>query len=179
MNPIIKKYVDNSLEGISRYLPVPNMPEEMFDAEQEIIHREWIPWKAVDSTVTDEDILEIENFLKHSLPESYKEFLKYKHFYELDSPEVIFFRFPIRDWKREFRKIYSYEFAEHLISNNYLPFADYADWGTLCFDANIKAEDNEYPIVLVDHDYYFEEPVQADFFAKNFVEMLKERMVEL
>ncbi len=186
MNSIIQKFVDNSLVNLKRNgfrrLPLENMPTEMIDEGYQL-GEEYIPWKAIDSKVTEEDIAEIESKLNHQLPDSFKEFLKYKHFYELDTPEpeeVQFLRHPIRDWKREFLKFISYDWSkDYLIPHNYIPFAKHFDWGILCFDANKKVHNNEYSVIMIDHERFYSEPVPTELFAKNFIEMLKERIIEI
>ena len=64
MNLIIEKYVDNGVEWLRQknmlLRPIANLPTEMCD--NEVIQKsDWKPWKPVDSLVTDQDILDIEN----------------------------------------------------------------------------------------------------------------------
>jgi hypothetical protein len=57
---------------------------------------------------------------------------------------------------------------EFLIDQGYIPFADWSDWGMLCFDTNRRDTNYEYPIVLWDHERWDEyEP-----FSDNFSELL-------
>jgi hypothetical protein len=41
--------------------------------------------------------------------------------------------------------------TEDLIEKGYIPFADWSDWGLLCFDTNSNQIDKNYPVVLWDH----------------------------
>jgi len=79
--------------------------------------------------------------------------LKHKHFYELHIYEASFCRHPINTWKS---KIIDMVFdgypTEDLIEKGYIPFADWSDWGVLCFDTNRNQNDKNYPVVLWDHE---------------------------
>ena len=57
---------------------------------------------------------------------------------------------------------------EYLIDKGYVPFADWSDWGLLCFDTNRNTNDHNYPIVLWDHEIADE--VQDLY--KNFYDLL-------
>lgn len=41
---------------------------------------------------------------------------------------------------------------EYMIDKGYIPFADWSDWGCLCFDTNNASPDNNYEVVLWDHE---------------------------
>ncbi len=58
--------------------------------------------------------------------------------------------------------------TEYLIEKGYIPFADWSDWGLICFDTNKSKENNNYPIVLWDHEMANE--VQNQY--KNFYNMI-------
>jgi hypothetical protein len=57
---------------------------------------------------------------------------------------------------------------ELLIGRGYIYFADFDDYGLLCFDANEVRNDNEYPIVYIDHENLEEVHV----YASNFYDLL-------
>ncbi|NBP67946.1 MAG: SMI1/KNR4 family protein [Cytophagia bacterium] len=181
---IIFDFVDNglkSLEAMDMIRIVHNsMPQEMVDETKER-RDDWIPWKPIKSTVTDSDLIEIEELAGRQLPDSYKEFLKYKHFYELDAPnttDVVFFRHPIRDWKDEFVKYYSHNWVkERLIDNGYLPFAEHQDWGIVCFDTNRNKESREYPVVMIDHELIYSDPIPYEHFGDNFIDLIEKRLM--
>ncbi len=59
---------------------------------------------------------------------------------------------------------------EYLIDKGYVPFANWSDWGLLCFDVDTLCDDNNYPIVLWDHDRADE----VEFKYSNFENMLIE-----
>lgn len=180
---IIYDFVDQGLKSLGELdmmrVTHDNMPPEMID-ETRVRRDDWVPWKPIKSTVSDNDLFEIEKLTGKQFPESYKEFLKYKHFYELDVPnpmEVVFFRHPIRDWKDEFISYYSYDWVqEKLIDNGYIPFAYHQDWGIVCFDTNRNKDTREYPIIMIDHELVFDEPIPSEDFGDDFVDMIKTRL---
>lgn len=134
------------------------------------ITEEWQTWFAVESKVTDSDIVDLENRIGHKLPESYINFLKYKHFYELHIAECSFYRHPINKWKDSLLKtIYHTWPTKYMIDKGRIPFADWNDWGVLCFDTTSKRENFNYPIVLWDHD-----SDEFHYQYENFESMLPE-----
>lgn len=99
-------------------------------------------WFPVDSKVTDGDIL----------PSDYKRFLKYRHFYELHISEASFTH-PVNFWQQKLLKmIYGGFPREFLIDRGYLPFADWCDWGMICFDINVDDGFHNFPVVVWDHE---------------------------
>ena len=148
---IIDKYLDKSLSKGSNQLPG-KIEKEMTDINQDL-SKEWKIWLPINSTVSDEDIREIEGKIKHKLPKDYKIFLKHKHFYNLQISEVSFCSHPINIWKNKLlENIFNGYPNEYLIDKGYIPFADWSDWGLLCFNTNLNKNDNNYPIVLWDHE---------------------------
>lgn len=153
------------------------IPQKMQDKTRASSEGGWHPWKAIQSTVSAQELKELEALVGVPLPKSFQEFLQYKHFYELMGPQgeaVRFYRHPIYHWKEEFKRFYGYDWVqEDLLANKYIPFADHYDWGFLCFDANEKVEDNEYPIVMIDHEMLGEVDSYSHF-SDNFRELLQD-----
>lgn len=113
----------------------------------------WGTWFPIDSTVTARDIESFEVQLGHKLPEDYKTFLRHKHFYELHISEASFCSHPVHTWLEHQHKMIFHGWpTEELIERGYIPFADWSDWGLLCFNVNSHFEENDYSIVLWDHD---------------------------
>lgn len=132
-------------------------------------------WYPIDSKVTDGEIEEIEERIGYSLPDDYKTFLKHKHFYELHISEVSFCRHPVNTWISGLSEmIFGGYPTEYLIEKGYIPFADWSDWGLLCFDTNRNQSDNNYPIVLWNHEMVDEVQDQS----KDFYELIRELDVE-
>jgi hypothetical protein len=130
---------------------------------------EWRIWFPIDSKVTDYEIEEIEVQIGYKLPDDYKTFLKHKYFYELHISEVSFCRHPVNTWRAKLIEVIFDGYpTEYLIEKGYIPFADWSDWGLLCFDTNRSKEDNNYPIVLWDHETANE--VRDEY--KNFYDLI-------
>ena len=159
----LKKCVDRKLNK----LPV-QIELEMADPNQDK-NEEWRIWFPIDSMVTDGDLAELEGKIGHSLPDDYKTFLKYKHFYELHISEVSFCPHPINTWKKKLTDMILNNYPPECLSEKgYLPFASFNDWGLLCFDTNRNQSDKNYPIVLWDHET--EDEVQD--MCKDFYELI-------
>lgn len=163
INTYLIKWVDIGLNK----LPV-QIETEMSDPSQDK-KDEWRIWLPIDSIITDDEIEEIEERIGYRLPVDYKTFLKYKHFYELHISEVSFCRHPVNTWRARLTEmIFDGYPTEYLIEKGYIPFADWSDWGLLCFDANRNQSDNNYPIVLWDHE--IADDVQDQY--KDFYELI-------
>lgn len=143
----LKKLVDNELNT----LPVAIEPE-MADPDQDATE-EWRTWLPIDSKVTDNEIEEMEGRIGHKYPDDYKTFLKHKHFYELQISQVSFCEHAVNTWRASVANmIFGGYPTEFLIDKGYIPFGNWSDWGLVCFDANRNKVDNNYPIVLWDHE---------------------------
>ncbi|MFB6456682.1 SMI1/KNR4 family protein [Chitinophaga sp. Hz27] len=129
-------------------------------------YRTWLP---VNSEVSDEDVKELESLIGYRLPEDYIIFLRHKHFYELYIAEASFCKHPINKWMTHLNDmIFKGWPAYFLIEKGFIPFADWSDWGALCFDTNRNQTNFNYPIVLWDHD----SPDGVIDVAENFLELL-------
>lgn len=159
----LKKWVDIELNKLPGQIET-----EMSDPSQDK-KEEWRIWFPIDSKVTGDEIDEIEGRIGYKLPDDYKTFLKHKHFYELHISEVSFCRHPVNTWRAKLTEmIFDGYPTEYLIEKGYIPFADWSDWGLLCFDTNRCKENNNYPIVLWDHETADE--VQEEY--KDFYDLI-------
>ncbi|WP_276483444.1 SMI1/KNR4 family protein [Paraflavitalea pollutisoli] len=180
----IKDIIDTHLMRIVNMglnkLPV-NVESLMVDPNQDK-NDEWQSWLPVESTVVDEEVVEFEGRLGYKLPSAYVAFLKHKHFYELHISSASFCAHPSDSWRARLTEmVFDGYPREFLIDKGYIPFADWSDWGLLCFDANKHVLDFNYPIVLWDHERANEvEPHAQDFFDLIFAldKAEKEREVE-
>ena len=112
----------------------------------------WTTWFPIDSKVTDAEIVELEERIGYPFPPDYKRFLKYRHFYELHVSEASFAH-PVNSWRHKMEKMIFKGFPrQFLIDKGFLPFADWCDWGVLCFDTNTDDGRHNYPVVLWDHE---------------------------
>ncbi|MGN6178553.1 MAG: SMI1/KNR4 family protein [Mucilaginibacter sp.] len=113
----------------------------------------WYKWMPIASTVTDEEIAAFEIRLGHKLPADYIAFLKYKHFHELMIAEASFCQHPVNTWMASLSDmIFNGYPREYLLDRGLIPFANWSDWGLLCFDVNRNFFTANYPIVLWDHE---------------------------
>ena len=143
----MKRWVDNELNT----LPIDIEPE-MKDLNQGK-DEEWKTWFPIHSKVTDIEIEEIENRIGHKLPDDYKIFLKHKHFYELQISEASFCEHPVNHWSASLSEmIFNGYPRELLLDKGFIPFANWSDWGLLCFDTNRNKDNRNYPVVLWDHE---------------------------
>ncbi|WP_175620575.1 SMI1/KNR4 family protein [Chryseobacterium schmidteae] len=155
----LRKWVDMGINQLPRQIET-----EMSDLNQDM-SEEWRTWFPVNSKVTDEEINEIENRIGYEFPEDYKTFLKHKHFYELQISEVSFCEHPVNTWNTSLKEmIFDGYPKEFLIDKGYIPFANWSDWGMLCFDTNKNQDDKNYPIVLWDHELANEVQYQYEDF---------------
>jgi hypothetical protein len=156
MTSTVYKIIDKHLKAIldSGINKTPQkIQTEMSDLNQEP-EEEWRIWFPIDSKVTEEEIFDFEKTLGHKLPTDYKLFLKYKHFYELYIDQASFGEHPINSWRYSLNTmIFDGYPREFLIDKGYIPFANWSDWGLLCFDTTKNNTDN-YPIVLWDHEVF-------------------------
>ena len=153
----LEEVVDNALEkmikeGVLMMRPDRNMPIEMIDSSIPT-NNDWKGWKPIPSVLNDSDLNRLESIIGAKLPDSYRYFLMYKHFYELDIPDYtvnFHAHLPYKNLNR-FNKTFFERFdPTYLIERGLIHFADFQDFGLLCFDSNKKRENNEYPIVFVD-----------------------------
>lgn len=180
---VIHQFVDTALETWRQadLMRLPRaVPLEMRD-ETGVVHNDWIPWKPIPSTVTESDIKELEDKINLQYPDLYKEFLRYKHFYELWSvKEIEFFPHGIYEWKAELLNRYFESWdPTKLIDQGYIYFANYSDWGMVCFDTNNQnRKDHDCPIVMIDHESLYDEPVPLEILYPSFIDMIRNLVAE-
>lgn len=172
----LENMIDKSLEKMAREAvlmssPDPNMPKEMID---DTIDRDndWKGWKPIKSDITDQELDLLEVKIGKELPYSFRHLLKYKYFYKLEMEDQSFSLFSNisgRTISSLEDKILNSWVPELLIELGYIYFADFQDYGLLCFDANSKEENNEYPVVFIDH----EDLTTVHQYARNFRDLLE------
>ncbi len=147
------------------------VPISMIDTSK-ISEEDWVYWNAIESTVSDKEINQLEEFFGHKLPSDYVFFLKYRHFVELDlgTNDIGFFR-NIPNQILIFIKEEVGAYYGEILERNFIPFANLSDYGVVCFDANEFGDNGNYPIVVFDHDEGYEVP---EWHAENFGSMFVE-----
>lgn len=151
MDQILEKHLKKIVSIGLNKLPISIEPE-MADSTQPP-DEEWRIWHPMPSKVSDDEIANFENQLGHKLPKTYQNFLKFQHFYELYIGECTFASHPVNSWRSSLTEmIFDGYPREYLIDRGLIPFADWSDWGHLCFNTNEQSFENNYPIVLWDHE---------------------------
>lgn len=199
MNPTIINYVNKSLDFVARHKAylmyeaetVPPAMAVPFDAallagkspkliiehpegEGEIIELmkpgEQL-WQAVESTVTDADIAAIEERYNINLPDSYKEYLKYKHFYTIFfNPDIKLYPNPVEKW-RDILCENNDEMRDELLEQGYFAIGEYSDYGVICFA--LKDDNSDCPVVMIDHSYGVpDEDEEENELGENFIDFL-------
>lgn len=135
--------------------PDPTMPPAMRDPAGEP-DADWLPWQPIPSTVTSDDLLDLEAIVGAPLPQSYRRLLGHVHFYELFFPnDLQLFPHLPGEWKRLTIEHYTRSWQQRpyeLLQQGLVYFANWNDWGLLCFDTTRRRQHHEYPIVLLDHE---------------------------
>ena len=144
------------------------IPEVMLDQTKESDGEGYSFWLPIDSTVNDNQIFQLEKIFKHKLLDSFKYFLRQKHFIELNLGQNPRFFSVLPNLILETYKKIIDNFYWTLLNRNYFPFAHYGDWGVLCFNANIPLPTFDYEIVILDHD---DEYQNKQVYAPNFLTM--------
>ena len=156
----IKNIVDQSLLKMSSssspwaMMTPGHVPAEMID-NPKLVDAEYLKWKPIPSTITDEELNQFENKIGFKLPLSYRTFLQYKHFVKLYLPNRTInlpANMPSTRLKPLEDYIFNYYDPELIIGKGYIYFADFEDYALLCFDTNQKCADYEYPIVYIFHE---------------------------
>jgi hypothetical protein len=171
----IKKTVDSALKEMSKekiFIMMPgDIPKEVLDDTIPALD-DWKGWRPIDSIIDDSDIIKLEKKIGITLPTSYREYLKYKHFYRLRLPDIavnLFPHPPDKNLTTLQTHIFEYHEPELVIGRKYIYIADFHDYGLLCFDANAKATDTEFKVVYIDHENLGDIHIYAD----NFQDLLQ------
>jgi hypothetical protein len=174
MTEIIDKYLQKWVELDLNKLPYKKIEKEMADPSENPLS-EWKTWFPIDSKVNDLEIIDLENQIGFNLPKAYKDFLKHKHFYELQIYQASFCSHPINIWRSSLTEMtYNGCPREYFLDKGYMPFANWSDWGLLCFNTNEKVIDHSYPIMIWDHERFDEFELQSDDFEQLILNLDKE-----
>ena len=151
---LVERVIDAALEANwLRKTPVKNIPLRMRAGFPN--KSGWSRWKPMKSVVGDKEIDTLEKEIGHSYPPIYREFLKYKHFYDLAIWSVIFGSYLPNTKLSKLRKIVINSMPERIIGKGFIPFGSEAmmDAGLVCFDTNNRDSSGDMPVVYWDHDW--------------------------
>ncbi len=193
MNEITKNYIDKGIDFVSKHkeylMYEQNVHPEMildFDYNEvkemstkveleqqdatgellEIIKPTDKIWKPVECKIKSEQIEQIEQTFNISLPNSYKEYLMYKHFYTIFlNADIRLYPKPIDEWYNILIDNNN-EMKEIVLDNGYFAIGRFSDYGEICFDLN--EETNEPRIVMLDY-----ETAGLEYLSDSFVDLLK------
>ena len=128
-----------------------NIPDEMRDKTIVCESRDWVGWKTVLSTVTDQELNELEKHLGLKYPPLYRAFLQSYHFYELG--ELQFCRHAIHNWRQTLES--KYTSYSQLVRIGLIPFGNESlmDAGAVCFDTRLRDDSDDCPVVFWDHEW--------------------------
>lgn len=174
----IKTVIDKSIDFSNQYLsglhlPDVLVPEYMIDGDKSSPYKDIVFWKPVPAKIPKEQFVEFENKIGFLLPETYKDFLSYKYFIELNFGHAAGFFRHTNSWVEDYYNIISDFGFQHSLDRGLIPFANDTDQGYFCFDTNNIAFDNEYRIVTYDRD--FEEQVYPSIKGQfTFIDLVKE-----
>ncbi|BDM64252.1 hypothetical protein NFHSH190041_17040 [Shewanella sp. NFH-SH190041] len=166
----LKNFVDAYLSSTD-YMFAPIVPKDM--AIGKPYDNGWSDWQAVDSPVTDDDIVHVEQILGCKLPPLFCGYLTYK---SLLMTEFVV-RLPQTPCNAPLKDFLSYANLRETLPNgiDLLPFGyDSNDAGCICFD--ISNENHyDYPIVLFDHTkFYKDNDYKGDLVWQNFEALLQQ-----
>ncbi len=127
-------------------------------------------WKEIENTISDKEIQEFENDLKVVLPKSYKQYLKYKHFYEIFwDINIVLFAKPLNKWKQILISN-NEEMSAFVLEKGYLAIGRYSDYGIIGLKLG-NSENEELEISLIDY-----EDGSFSNLANNFSELLEKTL---
>jgi hypothetical protein len=193
MNEIIKDYIDKGIDFVSKHkeylMYEQNVHPEMtldFDyseikemstkvqLEQQDATAELLDiikptdkiWKPVEGKIKSEQIEQIEQTFNISLPNSYKEYLMYKHFYTIFlNADIRLYPKPVEEWY-DILIDNNNKIKEIVLDNKYFAIGQFSDYGEICFDLNEKT--NEPKIVMLNY-----ETAEPEHLCDSFVNLLK------
>ena len=151
---------------------IPVAPREMIDGPPN--SSGWVPWKALDSPVTDADILAIEQVIGAPLPPLFRAWLMYKCLLMTDFGILSLPETPFDDPLRPFRHyVRIMDQQPYFRPRRMVPFgSDGNGVGPLCFDINHPLACGDYPVVLFDHELLHRPAYSGRPFADSFAALL-------
>lgn len=156
-DPRIRILVDKRLEEMnaSGLMKCPDVPPDMATGPQD--QEGWIPWRAIPSTITPQQIATLQIDLGYRLPSLFVDLLLYKHFLELDYNEIRFLPLPSNEGINAVRKWIATESNYfNLLQKGYVIFAlSQDDESYYCFMVNYPQQIQgttsiDYPVALWD-----------------------------
>ena len=178
MDQRIRKLVDERLvemnsTGLMKY---PVVPTEMAAGPAD--DEGWIPWKAIPSTITHEEVTALQERIGYELPILFVQLILYKHFMELSFENIRFIPLPSNEGIRAVQT-WVQEQSEALgwLQNGYIIFAfSTDDESYYCFNAMQPLRDEkssalDYPVVILDPT--IEDNLQENVAYNSFADLVQ------
>lgn len=164
-------FSNHYLHGLQE--PATLVPHYMIDNDRSSGHDDIVFWKPVPADISTAHFAEYENRIGVELPGTYKEFLAYKYFIDLNfGHNASFFRHTA-SWIEDFNNLFIEKGLQELLERGFIPFALNTDQGYFCFDTNKVDADKEYKIITCDKSFDEQEyPSINEQFA--FIDLIKE-----
>jgi hypothetical protein len=136
---------------------------------------DWFPWKAVDSPVSDGDILQLEKAIGAPLPPLFRAYLMYKCLLMTDFGILSLPKTPADDPLGAFRRYVVMMDEEPCFRpRGFVPFAqDGNDGGPLNFDVRRPTPQGDYPVIYTDHELLHRPDYQGQQRWASFEELLE------
>ena len=123
-------------------------------------------WLPIASTVTNQQLNDLEEAIKHPLPADYRRFLQHKHFYDFLLGDAEFFAHPVDNWEQILRDQMLTNWPLECQQMRLIPFASWGGAGDLlCFLANSVSLPADYPVVVWNHEDWSTEEFSPNFAA--------------
>lgn len=127
-----------------------------------LINEDSKSWKPCEANISGEEIEELEKYFGINLPEDYKEYLKYKHFYEIYwNLDIKLYPKPKDTWNDILKRV-NEKFKDYILDNGLFSIGQWSDYG------NIAVNLSNFNIVFVD----YETGDYSDIIAENFTGLL-------
>jgi len=170
---LISQYLDDYFAALQKEDPYAmahyarEIPKSMLDPNRLRDDSYYAAWKPIRSTFSDKELKALEKLYGYPLPPSYRHFLRQWHFLQLilDGASLRFFPSVPKQLAKGFGKILQTYYWQ-LPKRGILPFANYSDWGVAAFNAHSLVHENEYPVVILDHDDGYTKPMT---YTENFM----------
>jgi hypothetical protein len=150
---VIDKAIDFSAKRFRLQAPEIWVPDYMVDKTRNSSSEGIVFWKPCSAKNVELDFPVFEQSIGYQLPGTYKAFLSYLYFIELNfAHDVDFFRHTT-SWMNDYFEQHTEGIIEDTIECGYIPFARENDQGYFCFDTTRLQANCDYPIVKYDSSF--------------------------
>lgn len=172
----IKRFVSVFLERCTDVSPV--VPEAMRAGPSD--SEGWTPWKAVDSTASEREVLQLEEAVGHQFPPLFRAYLLHRCLLMTEF-FVVLPEIPSDAPLEKLKEYLSLWDTDSFFKNqSLLPFGYDPDGaGPICFDVSSENADGDYPIVRVDRGLTKADSYRGERIAESFSDLIDDIEAEL